>query len=148
MTDITTEDDIEEVIGAFKEDFFNRFGIYPLVSYAPKQNKDKVTLAELESIVNDCLWTVYKGRFPIGIRERCRKRELIIHRQYFFKLAASLTSHTLAEIGYFAGGYDHSTVTSSIKVITTLIDIRNSPTLIITNRIKYELQIRHKDIVI
>lgn len=113
-------------IETFKKDFYNRFQLHPKVlwSYGKENTESKLDLRTLEEAANTLLETLPRHD---SIRTRSRKKEVVMLRQCIFKLARE-SGYTVTIIGtYF--GFDHSTVTYSVKHVENLLKTKDKLTI-------------------
>jgi hypothetical protein len=133
-----------EAIRDFKEYFLKEFGQEVVIVIGNTKNKrSKIDMNSLEKVANDVLDELYPGKFPEGIRKRLRKRELVVVRYCFFKIATEM-GYTSTSIALFLG-FDHATVLHGNRVITNLIEAMNSQVILNYNLILNELKERSRD---
>lgn len=136
---VDIEKEILKFIKEFKHKFYTNFGFVPQVYYDKDHDIPVIgpyELADLgqEIIDNDPELSQYKFK----IRDRSRKRELVIFRQCCYKISR-VQGFSLTSIGQ-AFGRDHATVMYGIKVIETLLDVNDFEVVKIYSNIKHEIK--------
>lgn len=82
-----------------------------------KMTKDDDKAFKILSVVSE----FYK--IPIDkILSKTRVRKILEKRQLCHFITSKLTNLSLAAVGYNLGGYDHATVSNSIKIIENIVD--------------------------
>ena len=133
-----------EAIRDFKAYFLKEFGQEVVIVIGNTKNKHpKIDMNSLEKVANHVLDELYPGKFPDGIRKRLRKRELVVARYCFFKIASEM-GYTATSIALFLG-FDHATVLHGNTVISNLIEAMNSQVILNYNLILNELKERSRD---
>jgi chromosomal replication initiator protein len=56
------------------------------------------------------------------LKDKTRKKEIVIARQVAMYFAKEYTGHSLKSIGYQFGGRDHSTVIHAVQSVNDMID--------------------------
>lgn len=121
---------MEAVANAFKSSFYNEFGFEPLVFYEDLNEikehyrRRVANIIGMDEIIEICNRYVDINQFPNGIKNRSRKRELVLIRHLFMYFAYRLNFNTTT-IGKKLG-YDHATVIHAHKQISALLDTGNS----------------------
>ena len=59
------------------------------------------------------------------LKDKTRKKEIVIARQVAMYLCKEYTNHSLKSIGYHFGGRDHSTVIHAVQSVSDMIEIDN-----------------------
>lgn len=121
----TRESDANKLVSDFRLYFFTRFGVNASIFYDLKETDrpPAVPLDKLEEIVNSFLHDEYPEKYPNGIRSRTRKKELIMYRHMFFKLAIEMGYSCNAAGGFLE--YSHCQALWSKGVITDFIDVKD-----------------------
>jgi len=117
----------ERMIEAFAAEFFNKFGVNPIIVYDTSMGHLKfLTLQMLEDVINASLKKRYGEREGenITISSRSRKREVILHRQLFAYIARALKYH-FAVIGKKIG-FDHASMIHARKAMEFLLSISDT----------------------
>lgn len=57
------------------------------------------------------------------LKDKTRKKEIVIARQVAMYFAKEYTNHSLKSIGYHFGGRDHSTVIHAVQTVNDMIDV-------------------------
>ena len=141
--DLEIKNSSTETIKNFKELFLKEYGLELIVVIsAVKSNFSRVDIKLLEDITNDICERLYPEKYPQGIRQKIRDRELVVLRQCFFKIALNM-GYSLSNIGLYLG-FNHATVIHGNKVITSLIDTANSQVVFNYNLILNELKERSR----
>jgi hypothetical protein len=97
----------EETIETFKQKFYGKYGVWPIVTFPISEPKLKVnSFAEAEEIVNTIMNK--KEGHTHKLRDRVRMRSVVEYRQVLFKILFDL-GYTCTSIGQHFG-YDHATV--------------------------------------
>ncbi len=60
------------------------------------------------------------------LKDKTRKKEIVIARQVAMYLCKEYTNHSLKSIGYHFGGRDHSTVIHAVQSVSDMMDVDNS----------------------
>ncbi len=59
---------------------------------------------------------------PSDLKDKTRKKEIVIARQVAMYFSKEYTNHSLKSIGYHFGGRDHSTVIHAVQSVNDMID--------------------------
>ncbi|HLF32649.1 MAG TPA: helix-turn-helix domain-containing protein, partial [Cyclobacteriaceae bacterium] len=59
---------------------------------------------------------------PEDLKDKTRKKEIVIARQLAMYFAKEYTNHSLKSIGYHFGGRDHSTVIHAVQSVNDMYD--------------------------
>ncbi len=62
---------------------------------------------------------------PEDLKDKTRKKEVVIARQLAMYFAKEYTNHSLKSIGYHFGGRDHSTVIHAVQTVNDMYDVDN-----------------------
>ena len=57
------------------------------------------------------------------LKDKTRKKEVVIARQLAMYFAKDYTNHSLKSIGYHFGGRDHSTVIHAVQTVNDMYDV-------------------------
>ncbi len=60
---------------------------------------------------------------PEELKDKTRKKEIVIARQVAMYFSKEYTNHSLKSIGYHFGGRDHSTVIHAVQAVNDMIDV-------------------------
>jgi len=60
---------------------------------------------------------------PADLKDKTRKKEIVIARQVAMYFSKEYTNHSLKSIGYHFGGRDHSTVIHAVQAVNDMIDV-------------------------
>ena len=124
--DDNTRKEMDEVILKFKNDFLERFSIDPVVIYRNPETDiiHGIPLAHLHEILNESLWEVEpKVKYPKGILQKTREREVVVYRYCFMKIATDM-GYRCSTIGRYVK-YDHATVLHGNRTINELVEGKN-----------------------
>jgi hypothetical protein len=127
----------EETIETFKQKFYGKYGVWPIVTFPISEPKLKVnSFAEAEDIVNTIMNK--KEGHTHKLRDRVRMRSVVEYRQVLFKILFDLgyTCTSIAE--HF--GYDHATVIYSKKSVERLLETKNYRIINIVTILENELK--------
>lgn len=124
-----------EFVQEFKEEFKNKFGVFPTVLY--NLGLLKVDINFLLDSVNLVLSNNCPGLYEKGIRDRRRHQTLAEHRQIFFKIARDM-GYSYSYLSSFVG-YDHSTAIYSVRKVEQMLKMND--------RIAVEIYQQVKDII-
>lgn len=128
-------------IKQFKEEFLLEFGAEILVSVKdPKPKALKISLEDLESVVDISIKKQYPNRFPNGLRTRKRVHAIVNFRFCFYKIALDM-GYPLTYIGYHLG-FTHSAVINGNNVIRGLLQTKDTKSVFNINNIYYEIKER------
>ncbi len=154
MTKLSSEEKkdavIENDINYFKTSFFEKHGCVPVVHIkkgsVPGELYRNVSLAKLEALSNMMLIEVHGDIYPKGIRTTNRKRETLLYRQMFFKIALEY-GYTLKETGTFLKsdnfkGWDHATVLHGQRTINNFLESKDKLACGIYDKIKRDLNMQ------
>jgi len=126
----------------FIHDFFSRFGTFPTVTFNLQHSTlPFVTLEELEVTVDYVISkddTIYP---KLSVRNRTRKRPILIYRQCLFKIALSM-GYTQEKIA-FHFGWDRVSILHSRDVVDTMITIKNKQVMRSLSLIEEELKSKY-----
>lgn len=133
-------EDAAEFVKKFSDEFYNTFGVYPIVNYSFDNLPYLISLNQLIEVLNDLILEDEEISNKLTVKNRTRKREIVMYRQCGFVVATRMNygPSRIAE----AFGFDHATVIHANRVINELIETRDKHTLIILNRIQNELKKR------
>jgi len=62
---------------------------------------------------------------PEDLKDKTRKKEVVIARQLAMYFSKEYTNHSLKSIGYHFGGRDHSTVIHAVQTVNDMYDVDN-----------------------
>ena len=57
------------------------------------------------------------------LKDKTRKKEIVIARQVAMYFSKEYTNHSLKSIGYHFGGRDHSTVIHAVQAVNDMMDV-------------------------
>ena len=63
---------------------------------------------------------------PDDLKDKIRKKEIVIARQVAMYFSKEYTNHSLKSIGYHFGGRDHSTVIHAVQSVNDMMDTNSS----------------------
>lgn len=131
--------EIESFISEFQENFLRKFGVLPVVTIEGYSPIPKLSLIQIEEMCNKVLDYYKKSgdSFPNGLKTKSRKRELVVTRQCFYKIARDL-HYTLYSIADYLG-FDHATVIHGVRVVNQQIDLHDPLIVIIYSAIRNEI---------
>lgn len=69
----------------------------------------------------------------VKIFQRTRRTSILEPRHVFYYLSKKYTNHSLAEIGKYAGGYDHSTILNALARVRDMLDTNDESTTNLIN---------------
>jgi hypothetical protein len=127
MTDRLITEKADNEIDKFKKTFYNKFGVYPYVTYS-FDNINEMSPSELLKLINEDLENTYPNTFKKGIFTKTRKKEIVLRRQIFCRITTDMGLSS-SQIGKFLN-IDHSTVIYSKRVVAEMLLIKDP---IITN---------------
>jgi chromosomal replication initiator protein len=78
---------------------------------------------------------------PDELKDKTRKKEIVIARQVAMYFSKEYTNHSLKSIGYHFGGRDHSTVIHAVQAVNDMIDV-NANFRVSINDLKEKLKIK------
>lgn len=137
ITNLTAEDSIRE----FKRIFQLTYGIEVfVVAKGSRIDFPKISLKNLEIVINEQLEKNFPGKWPEGIKTKRRKRDLTTLRACFYKIALDM-GYTLHCIGDFID-IDHATVLHGNRTLCGLLIINAKEATINLNTIYHELKTR------
>lgn len=112
----------EEMVSRFRKEFYATFGVYPVVNYSfDKTGLPRITLKMLEQLVNDVMEEEDPEFYtPMGIRLRTRKREIVMYRQAFLKIAYDIGYGPSVSATHI--GYDHATAIHGNRHMVALLE--------------------------
>jgi hypothetical protein len=121
MITIDTIDEANKMISEFKIKFKDEFGVTPFVYFTFSTKKVKrATLKQVEDFFNSIISENFGEAYPNGIRQKTRKRELLVYRQIAQFLCQKMGYGVVHLKHYFQ--WDHATSLHSKKVITNFIE--------------------------
>jgi hypothetical protein len=127
MTDRLITEKADNEIDKFKKTFYNKFGVYPYVTYS-FDNINEMSPSELLKLINEDLENTYPNTFKKGIFTKTRKKEIVLRRQIFCRITTDMGLSS-SQVGKFLN-IDHSTVIYSKRVVAEMLLIKDP---IITN---------------
>lgn len=112
----------DDMVSRFRKEFYGTFGVYPMVNYSfHRGSLPRVTLKELEELINNMMEEHYpKFYTPAGIRMRLRRREVVLHRQVYMKLAQDIGYGPLVTAKHI--GFDHVSAMYGKKHMQELLE--------------------------
>lgn len=133
----------EKMIKSFASDFFNKFGVTPIVIYDTDPNlRGALTLADVEDIMNQSLRESWTKGYPYPtISAKIRKRVIVTHRQLYYYYARK-EGYGLELIADRIG-FDHSSVIHGIRHIENLINSKDKLLLQVIDNIEEKITIKH-----
>jgi hypothetical protein len=121
-------ENIEMFIKQFKTDFESLYDTTPVVIYTLKDEVTyPISLNELEKICDAFI----EPNSKLHIREKNRKRNIVIARHIFFYIAYKM-GYTTTYLGEYLG-WDHASVIHGKKSVNNLLDINDSE---LVNKVK------------
>jgi len=63
---------------------------------------------------------------PADLKDKTRKKEIVIARQVAMYFSKEYTNHSLKSIGYHFGGRDHSTVIHAVQSVNDMMDVNSN----------------------
>lgn len=129
------KDVLDYIASSIKNNVRQLEGIVHLMAATSRIQNNPIDMELTKKVISDYLGTQFKRLTPLSIishvseyfsispsqlKGKLRKREVLIPRQISMYLIRELTDSSLAEIGSFFDGRDHSTVLNSIERINQL----------------------------
>lgn len=122
----------KELINNFIEEYYTLTGSRPIVSLIKgillvkildKELMKKITLSELEDIINKFIPINFKieNKIILSIKHPSRKIHLVELRHIFSHIARKM-GYTLTEIGDYLNNKDHTTVINSLRQFDNWVD--------------------------
>jgi hypothetical protein len=128
-------------IKQFKSDFLLEFDREVLVLIkSEKPNFPRVSLTNLEILINELLYKKCSTKYPNGIRTHSRNHDVTNFRYCFYKIAMDM-KYTMTFVSRYLG-FHHATVLNGRKVINNLIITKDAVSVFNINNIYYELEKR------
>lgn len=136
---VDIDKEINKFVKEFKHKFYTNFGFVPQVYYDRDQDIPVIGPYELADLGQEIIDKDPElGPYKLNIRDRSRKRELVIFRQCCYKIAR-VQGFSLKSIGQ-AFGRDHATVLYGTNVISTLLEVNDYEVVKIYSNIKHEIK--------
>jgi chromosomal replication initiation ATPase DnaA len=127
----------------FIKEFQSKFGILPRVNYSFDVKQLKISLSDLEEVINHLISKDpsidIKGA---SIRTKTRLRELVMYRQCAFKIACEVGYGPSSIANYF--GWDHATVIYACKTVRNLVASNDKKLTTTLTNIEDELEERFR----
>lgn len=136
----------EKMIRNFSTDFYNKFGVNPVVVYEMADSmREVLKLSDIEDVMNEALKKSWQKGHPYPtIRTRSRTRDVVTYRHFYFYFSR--------KEGYHFGligdriGYDHASVIHGAKSIENLIKSKDKLILQELQKIEDYMLIKDQEI--
>lgn len=133
----------EQMIRLFSTDFYNKFGVNPVVVYdATDDARNVLKLSDIEEIMNEALKKVWdKGHPYPTISTKARFRDVVTYRHLYFYYARREGYHFALIADRI--GYDHASAIHGTKTIENLIKSKDKILLKEIQKIDNAIKIRN-----
>lgn len=127
------EEEQENDVKVFCDNFYSKYGTNPKVLYVNRSNRlIPKSLQDVEKIVNFAMYKKFGDVYTV--KQKVRDRNLIGYRQAMFYYLHDM-GYTLVSISkYF--GFNHATIIHSISKIKNFIEIKDKTTLTILKELE------------